>query len=146
MGDIYPRLKPEHFDSKPFGFVYEASVNLYNNGIPMDLTLLEEEMRRIDPAYYNEINGIDAVKDYFGLVLDGCNMRMYADHIIEGFQRRKLSTLSTEMRAKAVQYNLSMQQILEDTTLKMQQISCVGVDNSTIRQVSQIGEEVIAKH
>lgn len=146
MGDIYPRLKPEHFDCKPFGFVYEASVNLYNNGIPMDLTLLEEEMRRMDPAYYNEINGIDAVKDYFGLVLDGCNVRMYADHIIEGFQRRKFSTLSTEMRAKAVQYNLSMKQILEDTTLKMQQISCVGVDNSTIRQVSQIGDEVIAKH
>ena len=28
MGDIYPRLKPEHFDSKPFGFAARPPVLL----------------------------------------------------------------------------------------------------------------------
>lgn len=146
MGDVYPRLKGEHFGNKANAFVYNAVTNLYNNGIAMDFTLLEEEMRRMDPEYFNEINGIDAVREGFASVLDGSNASMYADHIIESYQRRKLYMLTVELQAKCGQFNIPMPQLLNDGTKKLQLITEVGVDNSTIRQVSQIGDEVIAKH
>ena len=146
MGDVYPRLKGEHFGNKANAFVYNAVTNLYNNGIAMDFTLLEEEMRRMDPEYFNEINGIDAVREGFASVLDGSNASMYADHIIESYQRRKLYMLTVELQAKCGQFNIPMPQLLKDGTKKLQLITEVGVDNSTIRQVSQIGDEVIAKH
>ncbi|MCK9414895.1 MAG: hypothetical protein M0Q53_21555, partial [Prolixibacteraceae bacterium] len=132
MGDVYPRLKGEHFGSKANGFVYNAVTNLYNNGIAMDFTLLEEEMRRMDPEYFNEINGIDAVREGFASVLDGSNASMYADHVIENYQRRKLYMLTVELQAKCGQFNIPIPQLLNDGAKKLQQISEVGVDNSTV--------------
>ncbi len=143
---VYPRITAEMFTSRELALIYKGIIELFNKGKAMDYTLLEHEMRALDNVQYAEMNGLNYVGDGLLSVVDDVHVTTYADIIVDEYQRNCLRLLAMEISGKCGSRDIPVEQILQLANSKLEEIASMGVNSTSTRQISEIGQEVVARH
>uniref|UniRef100_UPI002615815C DnaB-like helicase N-terminal domain-containing protein n=1 Tax=Parabacteroides goldsteinii TaxID=328812 RepID=UPI002615815C len=70
-GLVSTLLHKEMFSDAALGFVFQAVMNLYEQGVQPDMVSVETEMRRMDEARWKELNGLSFLRTAMLNVLKG---------------------------------------------------------------------------
>ena len=143
---VYPRITAEMLTSRELALIYKVIIELFNKVKAMDYTLVEHEMRALDHELYAEMNGQNYVGDGLLSVVDDVHVTTYADIIVEEYQRNSLLLLAMEISGKCGSRDIPVEQILQLANSKLEEIAGLGVNSSSTRQISEIGQEVVARH
>ena len=143
---VSPRVTAEMLTSRELALIYKGIIELFNKGKAMDYTLLEHEMRALDHELYAEMNGLNYVGDGLLSVVDDVHVTTYADLIVEEYQRNSLRLLAMEISGKCGSRDIPVEQILQLANSKLEEIAGMGVNSTSTRQISEIGQEVVARH
>ena len=143
---VYPRVTAEMLTSRELALIYKGIIGLFNKGKAMDYTLVEHEMRALDNDLYSEMNGLNYVADGLLSVVDDVHVTTYADLIVEEYQRNSLRLLAMEISGKCGSRDIPVEQIIQLANTKLEEIAGMGVNSTSTRQISEIGQEVVARH
>ena len=128
-------LHGDDFYSKQYGIIFDAMVELFNEGKPVDLVTLQNRLREKDVP--PEISSMEFVRDLLNAVPTSANVRHYANIVSEKAVLRRLIKLTEEIENDCYLNKEPVEVIMEETEKKMFQL--LGQRNSgdfmPIRQV-----------
>ncbi len=107
----------EDFYQHQYGVVFEAMVELYNEGKPVDMITLQERLREKEVP--PEISSLEFVKDLMNTVPTSANVRSYAKIVQEKSTLRKLIKVNEEIANTCYLSKERVEDILEDTEKKI---------------------------
>ncbi|MFT3984447.1 MAG: replicative DNA helicase [Lachnospiraceae bacterium] len=106
-------LHKEDFYGKQYGILFEAMVELYNEGKPVDLVTLQNHLKEKDvPA---EISSMEFIKELITIVPTSANVKYYANIVSEKAVLRRLIRINEEIANECYAGRESTEYILEDT-------------------------------
>ena len=128
-------LSGEDFYMQQFGVVFEAMVELYNEGKPVDFVTLPEKLKEKDVP--PEISGMEFARDLLTAVPTSANVRHYAKIVQEKAMLRQLIRMNEEIADTCYLGRESTEEILEDTEKRLFKLlqKRTGGDYVPIRQV-----------
>ena len=107
----------EDFYQKAYGVIFDAVVEIYNEGKPVDLITLQERLKEKDvPA---EISGLEFVRDLVAAVPTSANVKYYAEIVSEKAMLRRLIKLNDEISNMCYLGKEPMEAVLETTEKKV---------------------------
>ncbi len=106
-------LRGEDFYGKQYGIVFEAMVELNDEGKPVDLITLQDRLKEKDVP--PEVSSLEFVRDLITAVPTSANIRYYANIVSEKATLRKLIRLNEEIANTCYAGKESLETILEDT-------------------------------
>lgn len=106
-------LHAEDFYGKQYGIVFEAMVELNDEGKPVDLVTLQDRLREKDVP--PEVSSLEFVRDLITAVPTSANIRHYANIVSEKALLRKLIRLNEEIANTCYVGKENLETILEDT-------------------------------
>lgn len=106
-------LRGEDFYGKQYGIVFEAMVELNDEGKPVDLITLQDRLKEKDAP--PEVSSLEFVRDLITAVPTSANIRYYANIVSEKATLRKLIRLNEEIANTCYAGKESLETILEDT-------------------------------
>lgn len=128
-------LTSDDFYQHQYGVIFDAMVELFNEGKPVDLVTLQNRLREKDVP--PEISSMEFVRDLLNAVPTSANVRHYANIVSEKAVLRRLIKLTEEIENECYLNKEPVEVILEETEKKMFQL--LGQRNSgdfmPIRQV-----------
>ena len=128
-------LTSDDFYQKQYGIIFDAMVELFNEGKPVDLVTLQNRLREKDVP--PEISSMEFVRDLLNAVPTSANVRHYANIVSEKAVLRRLIKLTEEIENDCYLNKEPVEVIMEETEKKMFQL--LGQRNSgdfmPIRQV-----------
>ncbi|MCL2719304.1 MAG: replicative DNA helicase [Lachnospiraceae bacterium] len=101
------------FYSRQYGVVFEAMVELNDEGKPVDLITLQNRLREKDVP--PEVASLEFVRDLMTAALTSANIKHYANIVAEKATLRKLIRLNEEIANNCYAGKESLDFILEDT-------------------------------
>ncbi len=110
-------LRGEDFYGRQYGVVFEAMVELNDEGKPADLITLQNRLKEKDVP--PEISSLEFIKDMVAAVPTSANIRYYADIVAEKSTLRRLIRLNEEIANTCYAGKESLEYILEDTEKKI---------------------------
>lgn len=110
-------LVSEDFYARQYGVMFEAMVELYNEGKPVDLITLQERLR--EKAVPAEIYSIEFVRELINSVPTSANIKYYADIVSEKSTLRKIIKVNQEIENECYQDQEKLEVILESTEKKI---------------------------
>ena len=123
------------FYQQQYGIMFDAMVELFNEGKPVDLVTLQNRLREKDVP--PEISSMEFVRDLLNAVPTSANVRHYANIVSEKAVLRRLIKLTEEIENDCYLNKEPVEVIMEETEKKMFQL--LGQRNSgdfmPIRQV-----------
>lgn len=128
-------LTGEDFYLQMMGVVFDAMVELYNEGKPVDFVTLPEKLKEKEVP--PEVSSMEFAKDLFNSVPTSANVKYYANIVNEKAMLRRLIKLNEEIANTCYLSKDSVEDILEDTEKRMFQLlqRRTGGDCVPIRQV-----------
>lgn len=106
-------LHKDDFYGKQYGILFEAMVELYNTGKPVDLVTLQDHLKEKDvPA---EISSMEFIKELITVVPTSANVKYYANIVSEKAVLRRLIRINEEIANTCYAGKESTEYILEDT-------------------------------
>ena len=128
-------LTSDDFYQHQYGVIFDAMVDLFNEGKPVDLVTLQNRLREKDVP--PEISSMEFVRDLLNAVPTSANVRHYANIVSEKAVLRRLIKLTEEIENDCYLNKEPVEVIMEETEKKMFQL--LGQRNSgdfmPIRQV-----------
>ena len=128
-------LTSDDFYQSQYGIIFDAMVELFNEGKPVDLVTLQNRLREKDVP--PEISSMEFVRDLLNAVPTSANVRHYANIVSEKAVLRRLIKLTEEIENDCYLNKEPVEVIMEETEKKMFQL--LGQRNSgdfmPIRQV-----------
>ena len=128
-------LTSDDFYQHQYGVIFDALVELFNEGKPVDLVTLQNRLREKDVP--PEISSMEFVRDLLNAVPTSANVRHYANIVSEKAVLRRLIKLTEEIENDCYLNKEPVEVIMEETEKKMFQL--LGKRNSgdfmPIRQV-----------
>ena len=128
-------LTSDDFYQHQYGVIFDAMVELFNEGKPVDLVTLQNRLREKDVP--PEISSMEFVRDLLNAVPTSANVRHYANIVSEKAVLRRLIKLTEEIENDCYLNKEPVEVIMEETEKKMFQL--LGQRNSgdfmPIRQV-----------
>ena len=128
-------LTSDDFYQHQYGVIFDAMVELFNEGKPVDLVTLQNRLREKDVP--PEISSMEFVRDLLNAVPTSANVRHYANIVSEKAVLRRLIKLTEEIEKDCYLNKEPVEVIMEETEKKMFQL--LGQRNSgdfmPIRQV-----------
>ena len=110
-------ISGEDFYQTAYGVIFEAVVEIYNEGKPVDLITLQERLKEKDvPA---EISSLEFVRDLVTAVPTSANVKYYAEIVAEKAMLRRLIKLNEEISNMCYLGKESMEAVLEITEKKV---------------------------
>ncbi len=106
-------VTPEDFYSKQCGTLFEAMVELNDEGKPVDLVTLQDRLKEKDVP--PEVNSLEFIRDLITAVPTSANIKYYADIVAEKAVLRRLIKLNEEIANTCYVGRESLESILEDT-------------------------------
>lgn len=103
----------EDFYSKPCGTLFEAMVELNNEGKPVDFVTLQDKLREKDIP--PEVSSPEYIRDLITAVPTSANIKYYANIVAEKAMLRRLIKLNEEIANACYVGKESLETILEDT-------------------------------
>ena len=85
----------EDFYQTAYGILFEAMVELFNEGKPVDLITLQERLKEKDVP--PEITSLEFARDLLTAVPTSANVKYYAEIVMEKSMLRKLIKLNEEI-------------------------------------------------
>ena len=113
-------LTSEDFYQRQYGIVFDAMVDLFNEGKPVDVVTLQNRLREMDVP--PEISGLEFVRDLLNAVPTSANIRYYATIVSEKAVLRRLIRLTEEIENQCYLNREPVEEILENTEKKMFQL------------------------
>ena len=110
-------VRSEDFYDKRYGVMFEAVVELYTEGKPVDLVTFQDRLREknVPP----EVCGVEAIRDLITAVPTSANVRQYARIVYEKAVLRRLIKTNEEIASQCYSGNEPLEVILEDTEKKV---------------------------
>lgn len=110
-------ISGEDFYQSAYGVVYEAIVELFNEGKPVDLITLQERLKEKDvPA---EISSLEFARDLLTAVPTSANVKYYAEIVAEKAMLRRLIKLNEEISNMCYVGKEPLEAVLEITEKKV---------------------------
>lgn len=103
----------DDFYSKQYGILFEAMVELNEEGKPVDLVTLQDRLREKDVP--PEVSSLEFVRDLITAVPTSANIKYYANIVAEKSTLRKLIKLNEEIANTCYVGKENLEVILEDT-------------------------------
>ncbi len=110
-------LVSEDFYARQHGVMFEAMVELYNEGKPVDLITLQERLR--EKAVPPEVCSIEFVRELINSVPTSANIKHYAEIVREKSTLRKVIKVNQEIENECYQDQEKLENILENTEKKI---------------------------
>lgn len=107
----------EDFYSKQYGILFEAMVELHDEGSPVDLVTLQNRLREKDVP--PEISSLEYVRELITAVPTSANIKHYANIVAEKSTLRRLIRLNEEIANTCYAGKESLEMILEETEKKV---------------------------
>ena len=105
------------FYQSAYGVVFEAIVEIYNEGKPVDLVTLQSRLKEKDvPA---EISSLEFVRDLVAAVPTSANVKYYAEIVADKAMLRRLIKLNEEIENMCYLGKEPMEVVLETTEKKV---------------------------
>ncbi len=105
------------FYQSAYGVIFEAIVEIYNEGKPVDLITLQTRLKEKDvPA---EISSLEFVRDLVAAVPTSANVKYYADIVAQKAMLRRLIKLNEDIENMCYLGKEPMEVILETTEKKV---------------------------
>ncbi len=106
-------INGEDFYNKQYGVIFEAMVELHNEGKPVDVVTLQNRLKEKDVP--PEVSSLEFVRDLITAVPTSANIKHYAGIVAEKATLRKLIRLNEEIANTCYAGKESLEFILEDT-------------------------------
>jgi replicative DNA helicase len=107
----------DDFYQSAYGVIFEAVVEIYNEGKPVDLITLQSRLKEKDvPA---EISSLEFVRDLVAAVPTSANVKYYAEIVAEKAMLRRLIKLNEEIENMCYLGKEPMEAVLETTEKKV---------------------------
>lgn len=103
----------DDFYSKQYGIVFEAMIELNDEGKPVDLVTLQDRLKEKDVP--PEVSSLEFVRELITTVPTSANIKYYANIVAEKSVLRKLIKLNEEIANTCYVGRESLEVILEDT-------------------------------
>ncbi len=113
-------LTSDDFYQRQYGIIFEAIVDLFNEGKAVDIVTLQNRLREMDVP--PEISGMEFVRDLLNAVPTSANIRYYAAIVSEKALLRRLIRLTEEIENECYLNREPVEEILENTEKKMFQL------------------------
>ncbi len=110
-------ILPEDFYNKQYGVIFEAMVELNDEGKPVDLVTLQDRLKEKDVP--PEVSSLEFIRDIITAVPTSANVRYYARIVAEKSTLRKLIRTVGEIENDCYAGKESLEVILEDTEKKV---------------------------
>ena len=110
-------ITSEDFYQSQYGVLFDAMLELYNEGKPGDLVTLQERLREKDVP--PEISSLEFAKDLLDAVPTSANVRHYATIVQEKSMLRKLIKVNEEIANTCYLAKERTEDILEETEKKI---------------------------
>ena len=123
------------FYLQQMGVVFDAMVELYNEGKPIDFVTLPVKLKEKDVP--TEVSSMEFAKDLLTAVPTSANVKYYANIVSEKAMLRRMIKLTEEIANTCYLDKESVEVILEDTEKRMFQLlqRRTGGEHVPIRQV-----------
>ncbi len=110
-------LNSEDFYQHQYGVIFEAMVELFNEGKAVDVVTLQNRLREKDVP--PEISEMEFVRDLLNTVPTSANVKYYATIVSEKAVLRRLIRLTEEIENECYLNKEPVEQILEESEKKM---------------------------
>ena len=113
-------LSGEDFYQQQLGVVFDAMVELFNEGKPVDLVTLPDRLKEKDVP--PEVYSVEFIRDLLDAVPTSANIRYYANIVSEKAMLRKLIKLNEDIANTCYLSKERVEDILEGTEKRMFQL------------------------
>lgn len=110
-------ITAEDFYNKQYGILFDAMIELNNEGKPVDLVTLQDRLKEKDVP--PEVSSLEFVRELITAVPTSANIKYYAGIVAEKAMLRKLIRLNEEIANTCYAGKESLEVILEDTEKKI---------------------------
>ncbi|QNM04650.1 replicative DNA helicase [Qiania dongpingensis] len=110
-------IRSDDFYDRRYGVMFEAMVELYTEGKPVDLVTLQDRLREKDVP--PEISSLEFVRDLVTAVPTSANVRQYARIVYEKSVLRRLIRVNEEIANECYGGKEQLDVILEETEKKV---------------------------
>ncbi len=129
-------ITPDEFYQHQYGVMFEAMVELFNEGKPVDLVTLQDRLKEKDVP--PEVSSLEFVRDIITTVPTSANVRSYANIVHEKAVLRKLIKINEQIANTCYAGKEKLEDILAQTEKSIFDLlqSRTGGDFVPIRQVA----------
>ena len=113
-------LVPEDFYGRQYGVMFDAIVELYNEGSPVDMVTVRERLREKEVP--PEVSSVEFIRDLINAVPFSINIKHSADIVYEKSVLRKLIKVNEEIEGLCYQGKERLDVILGETEKKVFQL------------------------
>ena len=110
-------ISGDDFYSRQYGVVFDAMVELNDEGKPVDVVTLSDKLKEKDVP--PEVSSLEFLKDLLNANFTSANVRYYANIVAEKATLRKLIRLNEEIANTCYTGKESLETILEDTEMRV---------------------------
>ena len=110
-------ISGDDFYQSAYGVIFEAIVEIYNEGKPVDLITLQTRLKEKDVP--TEISSLEFVRDLVTAVPTSANVKYYAEIVSEKAMLRRLIKLNEEIENMCYLGKEPMEAVLETTEKKV---------------------------
>lgn len=110
-------LRPDDFYGRQYGVLFEAIVELYNEGKPVDMITLRERLREKDVP--PEVASVEFIRDLINAVPTSINIRQYAEIVSEKAMLRRIIKANEEIENMCYLDREKLEVILGETEKKI---------------------------
>ena len=106
-------LVKEDFYHQQFGVLFEAMIELFSAGMPVDLVTLQNKLKEKDVP--KEISGLEFVRDIVTAVPTSANIKYYCNIVKENAVKRKLIRITESIENECYSGKESLDNVLNKT-------------------------------
>ena len=138
-------LLQEDFYHKQYGILFDAMIELYSSGQPVDLVTQQNKLKEKDVP--QEVSGLEFVGELVRAVPTSANVKYYCNIVKENSMKRKLIRVTEEIENECYAGKESLESVLDKTEHDIFALlsSRTGGDYVPIRQVVMNALEKIEK-
>ena len=138
-------LLQEDFYHKQYGILFDAMIELYSSGQPVDLVTLQNKLREKDVP--QEVSSLEFVGELVRAVPTSANVKYYCNIVKENSMKRKLIRVTEEIENECYAGKEPLESVLDKTEHDIFALlsSRTGGDYVPIRQVVMTALEKIEK-
>lgn len=143
--DVRDRLRADMFSHSGIRFVYEAILSLVESGTGIDMLTVENEMRRLDSAMYDKLDGLLFLS---GMLLDVRNdqhIRIHADELLRCYTLRRLVSGLKEKEVQATQPSADVAELLAGVEELTGSLRGQFSHSSSMEHAGQVAARVLQK-
>ena len=106
-------LQKEDFYHQQYGVLFDAMVELFGAGLPVDLITLQNKLKSKDVP--KEIYALDFVRDLLASVPTSANVKYYAKIVKENAIKRRLIRITEDIENECYAGKVSLENVLDKT-------------------------------